>query len=286
MFPPVLSEAGLTPEVLTKIDELVVGCGGFIREILTFTGGQSTLKDASGQRLSAADAWIDQLLRDNLTRLVPDSSGYSEETGEFGRRHDGLHVRWMLDPLDGTRPALLGGAYAVSVAAVVLREGRVLAGVGWVYVPTLAALYRGILAPDFAECLRSGQPIAVECGLQAGDLASRYVVVNSDWHSTQLPESPLKLYAPGATAVHLTQLVQPQSDVGAVFLSRYHPYDAAAGLILAVAGGAGVRRAHGAGQPGAVDVDTLALLGTWCGREGEYADRFVVAPPEVLDLIA
>lgn len=286
MVPPVLIEAGLSPEVLAQIDELLVGCGGFIREILAYTAGRSSLKDEAGQRVSAADLWVDQLLRDNLTRMVPGSSGYSEEIGPFGSRAEGLHVRWMLDPLDGTRPALLGGAYAVSAAAVVLDGSQVAAAVGWVYVPTLPSLYRGILAPGYAESLRNGQPVVVETGITADNLCNRYLVVNSDWQSNQLPGCPLKLNAPGATAVHLTQLVQPQSDVGAVFLSRYHPYDAAGGLVLAVAGGAKVRPATAKGEPRAADVDALALLGSWCGREGEYVERYVVAAPEVLDLIA
>ena len=286
MYPPVLTEAGLPPEVLAQIDELIVGCGGFIREILTFTAGHSSVKDEAGQRVSAADLWVDQLLRDNLTRLIPGSSGYSEEIGPFGTRAEGLHVRWMLDPLDGTRPALLGGAFAVSAAAVVLDGAQVRAAVGWVYVPTLTALYRGILAPGYAESLRNGEPAAVESGLTAADLRNRYLAVNSDWQTSQVPGCPLKLYAPGATAVHLTQLVQPRSDVGAVFLSRYHPYDAAGGLVLAVAGGAKVRPALVEGKPRAADVEALDLLGSWCGREGEYVERYVVAAPEVLELIA
>src|SRR5438128_2239298 len=113
-FLPTLLHAGLGPEVLHQIDHLVVGCGGFVKELISYTAGASELKDDGGQRLSAADRLVDQLLRERLLALVPGSSGYSEEGGAFGERGEG-RVRWLIDPVDGTRPATLGGAFAVCV---------------------------------------------------------------------------------------------------------------------------------------------------------------------------
>ncbi len=280
-----LEEAGFTPEVLAQIDELLVGCGGFARELIRFTGGASTVKDDPGQRLSAADVWIDQLLRDGLTRLVPGCSGYSEEAHHFGDLREGLHVRWMLDPIDGTRPALLGGAFAISAGGVVLQDRRAVAAVGWLYVPTLSALYRGILAPGRRECTLNGVPVAAETGLTRKTLSHRYLVVNSDWHSEQVPGCTMKVSAPGATAVHLTQLVQPAADVAAVLLSRYHPYDAAAGLAVALAGDCALFPVTA--QPERSEpLDLLEILTGWCGRESIYADRYLVATPEVAALLA
>src|SRR5437870_856040 len=108
-----LIAAGLNPETLQQIDHLVVGCGGFVKELLLHTSGESTTKGESDERLSAADRLVDRLLREHLMHLVPGSSGYSEEGGEFGRRGEPsrLRVSWLLDPLDGTRPATLGGAF-------------------------------------------------------------------------------------------------------------------------------------------------------------------------------
>lgn len=280
-----LEEAGLTPGVLDQVDQLVVGCGGFARELIRFTGGASTVKEDPGQRLSAADDWIDQLLRDGLTRLVPGCSGYSEEAHHFGELRDGLHVRWMLDPIDGTRPALLGGAYAVSAGAVVLRERQAVAVVGWLYVPTLAALYRGVLTAERRECSLNGTRVTVETGLTRQELAHRYLVVNSDWHTEQVAGCPMKISAPGATAVHLTQLVHPAADVAAVLLSRYHPYDAAAGLAVALAGGCALFPVTGMPER-SEPLDVFEVLTGWCGQESIYADRYLVASPEVASLLA
>src|SRR4051812_40491691 len=80
-----LAEAGLTAAALERIEHLLVGAGGFVKELITYTGGRTTVKDRIGQRLSAADVLLDTLLCDQLLRLVPNSGGYSEEGGWFGR---------------------------------------------------------------------------------------------------------------------------------------------------------------------------------------------------------
>ena len=83
---------------------------------------------------------MDRLLREQLAAVAPASGGYSEEGGWFGRRDAPL--RWLVDPVDGTRAATLGGGFAVSVGALIEETGRPAAAAGWVYVPTLFALFR------------------------------------------------------------------------------------------------------------------------------------------------
>src|SRR5687768_5836748 len=176
-----LDAAGFTRETLAAIDRLMVGAGGFVRELLTYTSGESTLKGDTGQRLSAADAAVDLLLRERLLALFPGSSGYSEEGGEFGSPATaGLRVRWSLDPLDGTRPALLGGAYAVCAGALVLDDDRPLAALGWVYVPNLRTLYRGIVAPGSTECLANDRPVRAP-DIAPESYSRHYAAVGSDW---------------------------------------------------------------------------------------------------------
>jgi fructose-1,6-bisphosphatase/inositol monophosphatase family enzyme len=232
-----LAQAGLHAAVVSRMEDLLVGSGGFVKELIAFTGGRTSVKDVStGHRVSAADRILDELLRDELLALVPDSGGYSEEGGWFGRPW-GSTVRWLLDPVDGTRPATLGGAFSVNVAALIAGAGHPPAAIGWVYVPNLSTLYRGILTEQFHECLANGQPVgAAELGAPA-EIRNRYLAVNSNWRSDWLGELPLKLTAPGASSVNLTQLVQNGSDVAAVALTRYHAHDATAGLAVAVAGG-------------------------------------------------
>lgn len=213
----------------------MVGCGGMARELLAFSGYVTENKTTPGQRVSAADTLIDALLRERLSQIVPGSVGYSEEGGRFGQSV-GARVRWQIDPLDGTRPASLGGAFAVSVGALVWDEEQPVAAVGWVYVPTNSALYRGIWTPEFSECLRNGEPASAQV-CEAEQLLSRYAAVDSRLQSEWLGPAVPKITAPGATALNLAHLASPPSDVFAVLLSSYRPYDAFAGLVIAAAAG-------------------------------------------------
>lgn len=231
----VLEEAGFTDGICARAGYLAVGCGGLVRELLTHTGGTSRFKDTSGQRVTVADLLVDDILREQLLRLVPGSGGYSEEGGHFGPQD--AAVRWLVDPLDGTRQATLGGVYAVCVGAVIAPEGAPVAALGWVYVPGLAALYHASLSAREARCLLNGEPTTAEAVAAPEDLRRRYLAVSSNWQSAWLGNSAMKLSAPGATAVHLSQLVQPGSDVAAAALTRYRAHDVAAAVVVAAAGG-------------------------------------------------
>jgi fructose-1,6-bisphosphatase/inositol monophosphatase family enzyme len=277
---PVFSQAGFTAEVVREIDHLVIGVGGLIRELLAFTAGASTVKDSSGQRLSAADVLADRLLRESLVRLVPGSAGYSEEGGRFGATREAATVRWQVDPLDGTRPATLGGAYAVSVGALIVHEGEPVGALGWVYVPALSALYQGAITAGWSDCRLNGRPVEAEA-LEPQDLATRYVAVGSDWHGLRTAHLPMKLSAPGATAVHLTQLVHPLSDVGAAVLSRYRAYDAAGGIPVAIAGGCALYALDRQGLPGAEPLDPLRFLLEQDVAPGRMGPATLVCRPSV-----
>lgn len=282
-LPPAFTQAGLTPEALAAIDQLAVGSGGFVRELLTFTSGESRLKADSGQRLSAADAAVDQLLRERLLALFPTSSGFSEEGGEFGRAGGGLRLRWSVDPLDGTRPALLGGAYAISLGVLVLAGDRPVAAAGWVYVPNLRALYRGMVGEGFAECLLNGRPVQAP-EIEPERYGHHYLAVGSDWSRAPVT-GPFKLSAPGATAVHLTQLVHPDSDLAAAVLSRYKSYDAIGGLVIATAGGCEVHLVQEDGRPHADRAELLYFLQSLDRTPGEFGPRAAVGRPEILQVL-
>lgn len=276
-LPAVFAAAGLSPTVIRELDYLVVGIGGLVRELIHFTSGASSLKDGAGQRLTVADTLADRLLRESLLQLCPGSSGYSEEGGEFGQDGAGLRLRWQVDPVDGTRPATLGGAYAVSVGALLMEGETPVAAAGWVYLPTLSALYRAFLAPGYGECCLNDRSVSVEAATGT-EWRNRYLAVGSDWHRLGSGPHPFKLSAPGATAVHLTQLVHPGSDVAATVLSRYKPYDAAGGLVVASAGGCELYRLE-SGTPQTQPLDPLEFLraGDACPRE--FGPPVLVCPP-------
>lgn len=285
-LPSPLPEAGLTESVLHAIEHLVVGCGGFARELIAFTAGTSDLKDDTGQRLSAADVLLDQLIRERLTALVPGSCGYSEEGGAFGDPRSGPQVRWLIDPIDGTRPATLGGAFAISVGGLVFREGKPVAAAGWVYVPTSSTLYRGIVAPSFADCRLNGRVAHAPEAPAEATLPRHFLAVSSDWHRVAADDCPLKLTAPGATAVHLAHLVHPNSDLVATALTRYRSYDAAGGLVIAAAGGCEIYPLPTVGwRPHAKPVEPLVFLEELDRHPAIYAPRVLVARPEVASLL-
>lgn len=280
-----LSEAGLTAAVLSRIQHLLIGCGGFVRELIRHTGGASTSKDDPEQRLSAADELVDTLVREELLRLLPHSRGYSEEGGHFGDAQKGLHVHWLLDPVDGTRPALLGGAFAVSLGALVLDGETPLAALGWVYVPSLGALYHGRIGAGEALCQINGQPAAVDASVTPENLRHRYLATESNWHAVSPRPLPLKLSAAGSTAVHLTRLIHPESDVAAVGLTHYHSYDAAGALPAAVAGGAGIYPLDAHARPATDELDPLGFLYAGSQAPKDLGPHVMVCAPEVAEML-
>jgi fructose-1,6-bisphosphatase/inositol monophosphatase family enzyme len=252
----VCRSVSVTPDAVSELETLLVGCGGLIRELLLYSGGASSSKD-DGQRLSVADRLVDRLLRERLVELFPGCSGYSEEGGEFGDPAGPTRLRWHVDPLDGTRSATQGGLYCVSAGALIFHEERPAVGLGWIYLPTLGVLYRGCLAPEAAASEANGLPARIDPELTADKLPGRYLAVGSDWHGDGFRRL-CKITAPGATAAHLTQLARPGSDVVGVVLTRYRPYDAFGGLVIAAAAGAEVYRC--AGESDLEPVETLEVL--------------------------
>jgi len=283
ILPAAFLPAGLSARVICEIDHLVVGVGGLVHELIRFTSGASTRKDAAGQRLTVADTLADRLLRESLLAFCPSSSGYSEEAGTFGREGSGLRIRWQVDPVDGTRPATLGGAFAVSIGALVLDGEVPVAAAGWVYLPTLSTLYRAFLSPDCRDCRLNGNPVVAELAA-ANELPNRYLAVGSDWHLLGTGPHPFKLSAPGATAVHLTQLVHPGSDVAATILTRYKPYDAAGGLVVAAAGGCELYLME-SGAPGLSPLDPLTFLRAGDLRPAHYGPAVLVCPPATAEAL-
>lgn len=282
-LPACFLEAGLTPLTIREIDYLMVGVGGLVKEVLTFTAGVSSIKDSSRQRVTVADTLADRLLRQSLLALVPKSSGFSEEGGHFGDVSEGLHVRWLVDPLDGTRSATLGGVFAISVGALVMDGDTPLGAIGWIYVPNLGALYRGVLADGYRDC-RVNEAEVSAIPLSADDLRKRYAAVGSDWSLRRTADIPMKITAPGAAAVHLLMLVNPASDVAAAFLSRYKPYDAAAGLVIAAAGGCSAYALDERAKPREL-LDPLQFIREGTDTPDAYSPFILVCRPEVADAL-
>jgi hypothetical protein len=116
---------------------------------------------------------------------------------------------------------------------------------------------------------------------EGASLARCYMAVGSDAHRSSLPRSELKLSAPGATSVHLTRLVHPESDVAATILSRYRGYDAAAAFTVAAAGGCEVHvQSADGGWENAMD--PLGFLALLSSNPAGWGPKALVGPPHVL----
>jgi myo-inositol-1(or 4)-monophosphatase len=90
--------------------------------------------------VSEADIAVDKLLRERLTRLMPDCGWLSEET-EDDRARLGAARLWVVDPIDGTRAYVNGRTdWAISVALV--EHGRPIAGA--IFAPLEDGLYLAI----------------------------------------------------------------------------------------------------------------------------------------------
>jgi myo-inositol-1(or 4)-monophosphatase len=84
----------------------------------TFRGQLKQWTKHGGSPVTEADIAVDRLLRERLTRLVPDVGWLSEESEDDRARLGGARL-WIVDPIDGTRAYLAGREdWCVSVALV------------------------------------------------------------------------------------------------------------------------------------------------------------------------
>ena len=101
-------------------------------------------KGADQSPVSEADIAVNDLLRERLTRLVPEAGWVSEETA-----HDpaaqAAPSAWIVDPIDGTR-AFIAGRPDWTISVALVADGR----------PTLAALYAPVTEQMFLAAAGGG----------------------------------------------------------------------------------------------------------------------------------
>jgi myo-inositol-1(or 4)-monophosphatase len=202
------------------------------------------------------DRAAEELIRRRILAARPGDAILGEEGGQTG----GGAVRWIVDPLDGTVNYLYGlPDWSVSIAAEV--DGTVTAGV--VCAPLRRTAYVGTLgggawlhsgweeAPRRLACT-SGVPLAsalVGTGFSyvAGQRAAQGLVV------AQLLPRIRDIRRAGSAALDLCAVSAGLLD--AFYEAGLHPWDGAAGGLIAREAGAEVGGLHG--QP-ASDAMTLA----------------------------
>lgn len=92
-------------------------------------------KKDHGNFVTSIDRKMENELKIQLHRLIPDAGFIAEESGQASK----TGLNWVIDPIDGTTNFIYGLSYAVSVALTVRELSQVVIGV--VYSPKTDTLY-------------------------------------------------------------------------------------------------------------------------------------------------
>jgi myo-inositol-1(or 4)-monophosphatase len=184
------------------------------------------------------DRAAETLILERLRRRRPDDRVVGEETGQHGPGDDDA-VTWLVDPLDGTVNYLYGlPQFAVSIAAH--HHGQALAGV--VYDVTRDDIYAAA-SGDGATC--NGEPISCSTQSDLGfSLLATGFAYAAETRRTQAAVLTTVLPAVrdirrlGSAALDLCMVACGRVD--AYFEAGMHPWDWAAGALIATEAGARV----------------------------------------------
>ena len=213
--------------------KLVVRNAGQLAESY-FKSGERTAariwsKDG-GSPVTEADLCVDEFLKSELTRLLPECGWLSEETADDLARTDKRDV-WVVDPIDGTR-AFMNGDPNWSISVALVSEGR--PTLGMVFAPALDQFYE---AASAAGAVRNGVGLkvsGVECLAGARVAGPKPLVDRLERESgpvvLRLPKVP-------SLALRLARVAAGDIDAGLVSETARDWDIAAADLIIAEAGG-------------------------------------------------
>ncbi len=91
--------------------------------------------------VTEADRAVENRLREYFTRVTPEIAFEGEETG----RREGSELRWLVDPIDGTRAFLRGlDTWSILIGLVESREGEEVPMAGIAYLPARDQLFWGV----------------------------------------------------------------------------------------------------------------------------------------------
>lgn len=158
--------------------------------------------------VSEADRETEQVIRDRLSSLFPDDAFVGEETGATGV--DGERGTWVVDPIDGTQPFLLGlPTWCVSIAYV--RDGEIQIGV--IVNPVTDDLYaalRGMGATRNGEPMHVRDASALTDGLTGMGCSSRTLPADIGFIASQLREHGGMYHRIGSGALTLAYVAAGQ----------------------------------------------------------------------------
>jgi len=211
------------------VAEAAVREAGTLARAYFFAAPKSWAKDDESP-VSEADKAVDGLLKRRLAGARPDYGWLSEETADAPDRLARDRV-WIVDPIDGTR-AFLDGQNVWVISVALIENGAPVLGL--IYNPMREELFA---ATAGGGATLNGEPIKVsdksdmaECRL----LANAAQMKHKQW---TLPWPKMNIQRYNALAYRVVTVAAGRHDAALTF-SRFHEWDiAAAGLILAEAGG-------------------------------------------------
>ena len=206
--------------------------------------GQFATKSTDTDVVTEADREVERTMVAALRRARPDDSVLGEEFGLESAR-DRSPVRWVLDPIDGTVNYLYGIPwYAVSLAAEV--DGTVVAGVvrdaatghEWTAAAGHGAWRDGVRLHGSAQTVLSQALLGTGFGYAPARRAHQAAVVAG------LIDKVRDIRRLGSAALDLC--LAAQGAIDAFFEKGLHPWDHAAGGLIAAEAGLRVAGLHGA----------------------------------------
>lgn len=231
------ASATLTADLLRIARDVAYAAASFLRDERP-RELQVTAKSSPTDVVTQMDRAAEELLASRILKVRPDDGILGEEGGE---RPGTSSVRWIVDPLDGTTNYLYGiPLWSVSVGVEI--SGRVVAGV--VCAPELGLTYAAGLGLGATEESRHGvRPITAS---GATDLGHALLSTGFGYDSAQRQRQAEALVsvAPrvrdvrrlGSAAIDLCWVAAGLTD--AYVEERLHPWDVAAGALIAREAGA------------------------------------------------
>ncbi|GIX47606.1 MAG: hypothetical protein KatS3mg131_1817 [Candidatus Tectimicrobiota bacterium] len=244
--------------------------------ILTYYRSQYEVRDkADDHPVTTADVAANRLLRQALTRAVPQAAWLSEESADDPARlhHDWV---WIVDPLDGTKEFIQGIDEFVVTVALVFR-----------HQPVVAATYNPVRRELFTACrgagaFCNGTPLRVSTTARLQDavvLASRSETRRGEFDRFA---GAFTLRPVGSVAYKLALVAQGQGDLTFSLVPK-NEWDICAGTLLVCEAGGRVSDPHGrplrfnqrttlrpgiVATNGVLHAEVLRLLRAHVGAEG------------------
>jgi myo-inositol-1(or 4)-monophosphatase len=241
------AEESLSAELAGLCVEFATGAADLVRHTAAgAVAAKSTATDLVTAADRASEAWLVQRIR----AARPDDAVLGEEGGEHPGRSA---VRWVIDPIDGTVNFVLGlPQYAVSVAAEV--DGRTVAGA--VCNPATGALFRarrGAGAFLGEQRLAGPRTVPLERAVVATGFAyAPEVRARQAEVVTRLLPRIADIRRLGSASLDLCAVACGRVD--GYFESGLHPWDWAAGALIAEEAGCVVTGADAAGPSRTITV--------------------------------